>query len=835
MTTTTPDDASPAPRRAPILRYVRRHPFAIVLSLVLLGTGIGFGTLWGNAPTELAASPLTTFGAGAWWSPVTALLVPDSAVEALLTIALILTVMAYAERKLGTLRSVLVFLGTGVVGILLGIGVESLLTDGELLWGLSLEAGFVLDPAIGVFGVVMAGSAFAPVLFRRRIRIIGFAVILMFVLYAGDADSLYRLVSAILGVLIGLVLARGAATRAWHRSSYAETRTIVAAMVAVTGLGPLISLISGMANGPLALVVAGFSGVDAEDVFARCDTSATLSDACVTDIGRVLTDGPGPFLLSLMPLLLSLIAAWGLRLGRRAAWLLALAVNAVVAVVTAVGLGAGELFDARARADIGLEYVVWAAVAVLLPLAVIVLLLVTRRRFRVRAPRSAALRFALVVVGAFVVLAGGYVALVLLAPADVLLLPVTAGDVLLDAVRRFLPAGLLQPVPAPVVPTEGIVLFAHQWIGVVFWVVFAIGTLVLYRATIVRRDAAGEARFRALLRAGGGGTLGFMGTWHGNDYWFTPDGTGAVAYRVINGIALTMSDPVCAREDEAATVRGFADHCDSQGWTPVFYSAHDRYLPVFEGLGWQTMSVGEETVVPLAGFELTGKPWAKVRQAYNKGLREGITTLWSSWADLPASVAAQINAISEQWVSEKELPEMGFTLGGMEELKDPDVALFLAFGPDGGLQAITSWLPSWTDGRVTGWTIDFMRRGDVSTSGIMEFVIASAAFRMKEEGVEVMSLSGAPLAQKPLAPGEEAPPPTVMTRLLGWLATVLEPAYGFTSLFRFKSKFNPEYRTLLMAYPDPVQLPAIGLAIGNAYLPEVSPKEYLALAKTLNQ
>lgn len=834
-TTTTPDVASPTPRRSPILRYARRHPFAILLSLTLLGTGIGFGTLWGNAPAELAASPLTTFAQGTWWSPVTALLVPDSAVEALLTIALVLTVMAYAERKLGTLRSMLVFLGTGVLGILLGFGLESLLTNGDLLWGLSLEAGFVLDPAIGVLGVVMAGSAFAPVLFRRRIRIIGFAVILMFVLYAGDADSLFRLVSAILGVVVGLVLARGAAAGAWHRSSYAETRTIVAAMVAVTGLGPLIALVSGMANGPLALVVAGFSGVDAEEVFERCDTSETLSDACLTDIGRVLTDGPGPFLLSLMPLLLSLIAAWGLRLGRRAAWFLALAVNAVVAIVTAVGLGAGELFDAATRTDVGLEYVIWALLAVLLPVAVIVLLLVTWRRYRVRAPRRAALRFTLTVTGAFVVLAGGYVALVLLSPAGAFLLPVAAGDVLLDVVRRFLPAGLLQPVPVPVVPTEGLVLFAYQWVGVVFWIVFAVAILVLYRATIVHRDAEGEARFRALLRAGGGGTLGFMGTWRGNDYWFAPEGTGAVAYRVINGIALTMSDPVCAKEDEAATVRGFADHCDSQGWTPVFYSVHDRYRPVFEGLGWQTMSVGEETVVPLAGFELTGKPWAKVRQAYNKGVREGITTLWSSWADLPASVLAQINAISEQWVSEKELPEMGFTLGGMEELKDPDVALFLALGPDGGLQAITSWLPSWTDGRITGWTIDFMRRGDESTSGIMEFVIASAAFRMKEEGVEVMSLSGAPLAQKPLAPGEQAPDPTVMTRLLGWLATVLEPAYGFTSLFRFKSKFNPEYRTILMAYPDPAQLPTIGLAIGNAYLPEVSPKEYLALAKTLNQ
>ena len=33
--------------------------------------------------------------------------------------------------------------------------------------------------------------------------------------------------------------------------------------------------------------------------------------------------------------------------------------------------------------------------------------------------------------------------------------------------------------------------------------------------------------------------------------------------------------------------------------------------------------------------------------------------------------------------------------------------------------------------------------------GIMEFVIASAALHMKEQGAEVMSLSGAPLATKP--------------------------------------------------------------------------------------
>ncbi|MET0781006.1 MAG: phosphatidylglycerol lysyltransferase domain-containing protein, partial [Microbacterium sp.] len=129
----------------------------------------------------------------------------------------------------------------------------------------------------------------------------------------------------------------------------------------------------------------------------------------------------------------------------------------------------------------------------------------------------------------------------------------------------------------------------------------------------------------------------------------------------------------------------------------------------------------------------------------------------------------------------------------------------------------------------------FMRRADHSMNGVMEFLIASAALHMKEDGAEVLSLSGAPLAAKPLTPGEVPPEPTPMTRLLEFLAATLEPAYGFSSLFRFKAKFNPEYETISMAYPDALALPSIGVAIGRAYLPEVSPKEALALVRTLTR
>lgn len=176
---------------------------------------------------------------------------------------------------------------------------------------------------------------------------------------------------------------------------------------------------------------------------------------------------------------------------------------------------------------------------------------------------------------------------------------------------------------------------------------------------------------------------------------------------------------------------------------------------------------------------------------------------------------------------------MGFTLGGLDELDDPEVALLLAVDAEGRVQAVTSWMPSWQDGRTVGWTLDFMRRRDDAPNGVMEFLIARAALLMKDQGVEVLSLSGAPLATRPRTEDEEPADPTALSAFLGWLAAALEPVYGFASLFRFKSKFLPQYRTMHMAYADPVELASIGAAVGRAYLPDASPREYVAVARTL--
>jgi lysylphosphatidylglycerol synthetase-like protein (DUF2156 family) len=111
------------------------------------------------------------------------------------------------------------------------------------------------------------------------------------------------------------------------------------------------------------------------------------------------------------------------------------------------------------------------------------------------------------------------------------------------------------------------------------------------------------------------------------------------------------------------------------------------------------------------------------------------------------SLLSQVRAISEQWVGDKGLPEMGFTLGGVDEALGPDTMVGLAVDADLTVHGVTSWLPVYSaGGEVRGWTLDVMRRLPDGFKPVTEFLIASACLSFREQGASLVSLSGAPLA-----------------------------------------------------------------------------------------
>ncbi len=332
----------------------------------------------------------------------------------------------------------------------------------------------------------------------------------------------------------------------------------------------------------------------------------------------------------------------------------------------------------------------------------------------------------------------------------------------------------------------------------------------------------------ALLRRHGGDHLSWMTTWPENSYFGGNGSQAYVAYRVQAGVALGLGDPVGLAAARVPAVDDFAAMCDAAGLTPCLFSVGASIAEAAQQIGWQSLQVAEDTVIDLDDLEFRGKSWQAVRTALNRATKEGIDFRLVSLADEPRSVVHQVREISEEWVGDKGLPEMGFTLGGVDEALDREVRVGLAVDGDGRVQGVTSWLPVYDGGeQVSGWTLDVMRRRTDGFRPVVEYLIASACLAFQAEGARFLSLSAAPLARSG-SPEEE----TVLDRLLDALGAALEPYYGFRSLHTFKMKFKPRYEPLYLVYRDEADLPRIGVALTRAYLPDADARDLLRLATT---
>lgn len=812
----------------PIIAFLRKIPVTLALIGAVLLLGAFVGSLIDGPSAELleVIGIDTTDPTGSWWAVLTSAFMATSWLDYIVLIVVLLVGVGVAERIVGPWRVLAAFLAGSILSSWALIGLVAVGTASNDEWLSYLGGDFIVGAYGGSAAALGASTASLNILWRRRIRTWLLALAVMFALYVGVAQSLQFLAGALLGVLGGKALGTGTRqnTRVGVFSSPRESRFLIATIVGVFAVGPLLTQLTGtFALGPL-------SAVGMLSLQNRPD-DAEISDICGDDPGciglqnAVGVSSVGAVILSVIPLLLLLLCSEGLRRGRSLALWTAMAINVIVATVVLVQLG--EILSSPDFQDSDLTglLALYFLPAALLPAGIAVMLFVTRNRFQAGsgpAATKAMIRSAIIPI---IATAGLYIVFWF---SEGNLGRSTVGDLILQLTHVLIPF----PLPVTVQLPQGLMTTLIYGIGgAVIWLVFAI---LAFRNFRLFHNAGPEAaeqltRVRELLQRGGG-SLSWMALWDNNSYWFSPDGQAGVAYQVRSGVALTVAGPFGSSAAHAAAARGFVSYCLQMGLVPCFYSATSDVGDAVEGMGFKRLEVAEETLLNIENMTFKGKEWQNVRTALNRAEKLGIKDYWHHYPAMPPGLRAQLAEISEEWVADKSLPEMGFTLGGLDELKDENVLCCVAVDGDGLVHGVTSWLPVYTEGHITGWTLDFMRRRTTGFKGVMEFLIASAVTHFKSD-IPTISLSGSPLANAGGAPGSRDG--STIDKLLAMLGNALEPMYGFKSLAAFKSRFQPEHRTLYMYYQDPLALPSIGLAITAAYLPGLSPRQSATIVRQM--
>ncbi len=781
-----------------------------------------------------------------WWAVLASALWARNGLGYILGTVLVLLAGIPLERFMGSLKLAVAAVVTQAAGVLAATGFWETTRLLMGTWARELDATYFLGPSAMVYGALMAATASMGPLWRRRFRLGVFALLILLALYSGSFTDLVRLGAGAAGALLGpVLLGRGPRLRR-PVSSRHEGRVLIALLVAVSAVGPVVAGLAPHAVGPLAvlrLIFTDIQPVDPQTLQRVCAVPAQHR-AC-EEVTLQLRAGAGAIFMAIVPSFLLLLLAEGLRRGRRAAWLGAVSVQAglsALALVTLAGVlqsaGPGTVAAevVGASQSGGRTHPLGLVAPLLLPVVLLAVLLACRPMFPVAAPVGTYRRLAARVLGLAGVLGAVYVGLgMALAPG---FSPVPAlADLAADVPDRFLPLGFTVDLPPAFFPESTPAVLLYEGVGVIFWAVAGGLVLQSFLRPAHPRDAADQQRARQLLKTHGGSSIAWMTTWPGNAYWFSDSGESFIAYRVIAGIALTLGGPVGPAGAAEEAMREFAGYCRTSGWSPCLYSVPADVRNAAANLGWDSVQVAQETVLPLASLSFSGRQFQDIRTALNSAAKAGITAEWVRYPAAPLSVQTQIRAVSEEWVSDRKMPEMGFTLGGLEELNDPEVRCLLAVDQQRRVHAVTSWLPVYRDGHIIGWTLDFMRGRSTGFRPGIEFLIASAALSLKEEGFEFISLSGAPLAHAAgngrLQAAEPGPAEATgsLDRLLDRLGSVLEPVYGFRSLLAFKGKFRPAYSPLYMVYPDSASLPGIANALTRAYLPDLSLGERFHLVR----
>jgi phosphatidylglycerol lysyltransferase len=220
--------------------------------------------------------------------------------------------------------------------------------------------------------------------------------------------------------------------------------------------------------------------------------------------------------------------------------------------------------------------------------------------------------------------------------------------------------------------------------------------------------------------------------------------------------------------------------------------------------GLQALKIGEEAIVPLQQFALSGRSFKHLRSTVNRLARDGVTFELLR-APIEEAVVSELAEVSEAWLRDGNHRERAFSLGAFSRAyaSSCDIALVRTAG--GRIEAFANLVPSYKSGQGN---FDMMRRRSDAPDGAIDFLFVGLIEHFRQLGLTGMNLGLAPLAN---VEGSGVVPAT-----LRLLYAHGGGAFNFQGLRTFKEKWKPTWEARYLVYRSDVQLPALAIAVARA-------------------
>ncbi len=284
----------------------------------------------------------------------------------------------------------------------------------------------------------------------------------------------------------------------------------------------------------------------------------------------------------------------------------------------------------------------------------------------------------------------------------------------------------------------------------------------------------------------------------------------AITYRVVAGCALASGDPIGNPDAWPQAMSAFMELCANNGWTPVAIGCSEEAGEIWvRETDMTALEIGDEAVVHVDEYDPDNPRYRNVRQSVRRILKQNYTTEIFRTSEMTKEMRLLLTEDSKRWRG--AATERGFMmgLGRIADDDEPDLLIVTA-KKEGQVMALLQYVP-WGP---KGLSLDLMRRSPQADSGVNELMIDATIRYAREQGITRISLNfaafrsvferGAQLGAGPIIRSWRG----ILLFLSRWLQ--------METLFRFNSKFRPEWVPRYVMFRKNSDLPKIGLATMRA-------------------
>jgi phosphatidylglycerol lysyltransferase len=347
--------------------------------------------------------------------------------------------------------------------------------------------------------------------------------------------------------------------------------------------------------------------------------------------------------------------------------------------------------------------------------------------------------------------------------------------------------------------------FGHEFIwmahflGFIAWS-FLVFTIVkpyfhLKHAAITSREKAHE-----LVERFGNSPVDHFKTYRDKLFYFSDKFEAFVAYRIANGFAIVLEEPVCADEYKIPVLQEFERHCRKMSLKTAFYRVDETGMSYFTYLKKRKLLIGQEAVLELDKFSLEGREKKSLRNALNSLQKKGYTTSICV-APLAKDLTTELKQVSDEWLRHYEKKEIVFSQGVFDEKEIAQQDVIVIRDEVGSIKAFLNIIPDFAPEECT---YDLIRKKADAPGGCMDALIIELVKYARERKLKWLNLGLVPMA------GIEQPENTA-ERLIRYAYEKIKRFRHYTGLREFKEKYATSWVNKYLVYEndfDLLQLPA---------------------------